>query len=342
MNKLNLAILGAGSIAGHMADTVSRTEFVRGYAVASRDLSRAEALRARYGFVRAYGSYEEMLADSAVDLVYIATPHALHAAQMKQCIAAGKNILCEKPFTINAREAREIFALAGAKGVFAAEAIWTRYMPMAKTIAEFAASGRIGRILAVTSNLGYPVWQRERVRARALGGGALLDVGIYNLTLASLVLGDGVTAVRAVPELDPDEHTDRYETVQLQYRSGAQASLFSSCVCATDRTAALYGETGYALIGNVNNFESLRVCDGSHTAVETIAAPPQVTGFEYELAACAEAIRSGSPEPAAAPHAVTVRMMELMDRIRAEMGVSYPNDGCSGSHSQNRNMKRVF
>ena len=228
--KYNLAIMGAGSIAQRMGETVQRTDIVSGYAVASRDLSRARELAEKYGFQKAYGSYDEMLADPAVDLVYIATPHVFHASQIEQCLKAGKHVLCEKSFTINADQARRVTAMAREKGLLLAEAIWPRYMPMAKTLQEFAAGDKIGKIHSLTANLGYPVYHRERLHDRSLGGGALLDVGIYPLTFASLILGDEVTEICSSVNLS-ETGVDAFENIVLTYASGAQASIFSSIIC---------------------------------------------------------------------------------------------------------------
>lgn len=321
--KYNIAIMGAGNIAECMGDTVQRTDIVNGYAVASRDLSRARKLAEKYGFQKAYGSYNEMLADPAVDLVYIATPHVFHASQMEQCLRAGKHVLCEKSFTINADQARRVTALAQEKGLLLAEAIWPRYMPMAKTLREFAAGGKIGRIRSLTANLGYPVYHKERLHDRSLGGGALLDVGIYPLTFASLILGDEVTEICSSANLS-ETGVDTFENIVLTYASGAQASIFSSITCPTDRRGVIYGEKGYAEVGNVNNYEYLRIYDADHHLLEETLCPPQVTGFEYELAACVEAISNGWTQCPDAPHQMSITMMELMDNIRSQWGLEYP------------------
>lgn len=321
--KYNFAIMGAGSIAQRMGETVQKTDIVNGYAVASRDLSRARDLADKYGFCKAYGSYDEMLADPAVDLVYIATPHVFHASQIEQCLRAGKHILCEKSFTINADQARRVTALAQEKGLLLAEAIWPRYMPMAKTLREFAASDKIGKIHSLTANLGYPVYHRERLHDRSLGGGALLDVGIYPLTFASLILGDEVTEICSSANLS-ETGVDKFENIVLTYASGAQASIFSSVVCPTDRRGVVYGEKGYAEVGNVNNYEYLRIYDTDHQLLEETLCPPQVTGFEYELAACVEAISKGWTQCPDAPHEMSVTMMKLMDSIRSQWGLEYP------------------
>ena len=320
---MNFAIMGAGAIAREMCDTVRRTELVTPYAIASREESRAAEMAREFGFQKAYGSYGEMLADPQVDLVYIATPHVFHASQIEQCLEAGKHVLCEKAFTINAAQARKVTALAREKGLLLAEAIWPRYMPMAKTLQEFVRSGRIGEIYSLTANLGYPVYHRARLHDRALGGGALLDVGIYPLTFASLILGDDVEEIKADAEMS-DTGVDRSNHILLTYSSGARAEIFSSIVGPTDRQGVLYGTKGYAVVENVNNYQGLRIYREDHTLEEEIPCPPQITGYEYEVAACVKAIQNGWVECPDAPHAMSIRMMELMDAIRGQWGLEYP------------------
>ena len=182
--KVNVAILGAGRIAHAMATTLVKmaadpryTDLVAPYAVAARDVERAAAFAAQYGFPVSYGSYEELLADPQVDLVYIATPHSLHAEQGIMCLQAGKNILVEKSFTANAAQARELLAVAEASGLLCTEAIWTRYMPSRRMIDDIVASGVIGEVKMVDANLCYPVSGKARMTDPMLAGGALLDVG---------------------------------------------------------------------------------------------------------------------------------------------------------------------
>ena len=150
---MKIGILGAGGIAVQMAKTVAGMKDVENYAVAARSLERAQAFVEKYGFSKAYGSYEEMLADPQVDLVYIATPHSHHYLHAKMCLEAEKNVLCEKAFTVNADQARKLFALAKEKNLLITEAIWTRYMPSRKMIDDIISSGVIGEVTAVTANL---------------------------------------------------------------------------------------------------------------------------------------------------------------------------------------------
>ena len=187
---MKIGILGAGGIAVQMAKTVAGMKDVENYAVAARSLERAQAFAEKYGFSKAYGSYEEMLADPLVDLVYIATPHSHHYLHAKMCLEAGKNVLCEKAFTVNADQARKLFALAKEKNLLITEAIWTRYMPSRKMIDDIISSGVIGEVTAVTANLNYAISEVERIRKPELAGGALLDVGVYTINFASMVLGD--------------------------------------------------------------------------------------------------------------------------------------------------------
>ena len=163
MEKFRIAILGAGHIAATMAATVRQMEGAEIYAVASRSLERAEAFARQFGIARAYGSYEEMLSDPKVELVYVATPHSHHAEHARMCILHGKPALVEKAFTANARQAEEVLQLAAERHVLVTEAIWTRYMPFSKTIVELANNGIIGRPMKLSAHLSYPMADKERI-----------------------------------------------------------------------------------------------------------------------------------------------------------------------------------
>lgn len=323
MKKRNVGILGAGNIANYMANTLVHMNAVVPYAVAAREKERAEGFAARYGIQKAYGSYREMIGDPAVDLIYIATPHSHHAEHMRQCLEGGKHVLCEKAFTSTAKEAREVFALAKQKGLLVTEAIWPRYMPMARTIRDFLASGKIGKIHSMTCNLGYPVAHVKRLREPSLAGGALLDVGVYTMHFASLVMGNDVKDVASAAVMN-EKGVDLQGCAALTYGGGRMANVFFSVLCATDRIGAIHGEEGYALIGNINNFEYLRVYNRDHELIEETLRAPQITGFEYEVRAAMDAIERGALECAEATHADTLFVMELMDSIRHGWGMWYP------------------
>ncbi|KAB7789719.1 Gfo/Idh/MocA family protein [Bifidobacterium leontopitheci] len=333
--RVNVAILGAGRIARHMADTLNLmaadpryARLVAPYAVAARDKERAAAFAAEYHIPVSYGSYAELLADPDVDLVYIATPHSLHAKQAIACMRAGKNVLVEKSFTANAAQAEPVLAVARETGMLCAEAIWTRYMPSRAIIDELVAGGEIGEVRSISANLCYPVSGKARMTDPALAGGALLDVGVYPLNFIDMVMGGhGETAVsRIVTSMTPYEPTgvDAQNSTTLYYADGTMAVSTSSMMVASDRDGAVWGTDGYLLCRNINNVEGVDVYGADHALRRHVEVPAQLTGYEYEVAAAANAILDGRIECAEMPHADTLRIMRLMDRLRGEWGLRYP------------------
>lgn len=320
---MNIAFLGAGRIAHTLAKTMVQMRDVTLYAVAARDLSRAEAFAAQYGFAKAYDSYEEMLSDPAVELVYIATPHSHHCAQMKLCIDHGKNVLCEKSFTLNAAQAREVAALAKEKGVFVAEAIWTRYMPSRQLINDLLASGILGKVSTLTCNLSYPVTYKERIIRPELAGGALLDVGIYGLNFALMHFGADILRTDSSVAFT-DTGVDAQETITLHYRDGRMAVITAGVLARGDRKGIFYGEKGYAIVENINNPQSISVFDLTDTLVQKIEVPAQISGYEYEIREAMARIREGHTESTSMPMAETIAVMERMDALRKDWGLVYP------------------
>ena len=320
---MNIGFIGAGRIANTLASTMARMEDVNLYAIAARDLGRAQAFAAQYGFDRAYGSYEEMLRDPNVELVYIATPHSHHFEHMKLCIDHGKNVLCEKAFTLNAPQAREIAALAREKGVYVAEAIWTRYMPSRAMINEVLASGIIGRISTLTCNLSYPVTYKERIIRPELAGGALLDVGIYGLNFALMHFGDDILRTDSSVRFT-DTGVDAMETITLHYRDGRMAVITAGVLARGDRKGIFYGDKGYIIVENINNPQSISVYDLTDTLVKKIQVPAQITGYEYQIREAMARIRAGEIESASMPLDTTIAVMERMDALRKDWGLVYP------------------
>ena len=189
MKKLKMAILGAGGIASTMAGTISRMEQVECYAVGSRSMEKAQAFAQKFGFQKAYGSYEELVKDEEVELVYIATPHSEHYENARLCIRHKKPVLCEKAFTANAKQAKELLDYAKKEKVFITEAMWVRYLPMLQTIRAELADDVIGTPTMLTANLGYLISEVPRLQRPDLAGGALLDVGVYPINFARMIFG---------------------------------------------------------------------------------------------------------------------------------------------------------
>lgn len=314
---MNLAILGAGRIACTMARTVNQMEDVNLYAVASRSLERAESFAKEYNISKAYGNYEEMLKDENIDLVYIATPHSHHCEQIKLCADYGKAVLCEKAFTVTAQEAEDALAYAKEKGVFVAEAMWVRYMPMTKMLKEILASGRIGEVIGLTANLGYSIMGKERIVRPELGGGALLDLGVYTLNFATTVFGDDVKKIDSTV-VKHDTGIDKNEFVNLTYENGEVAGLFNTAQTITDRKGVIYGTKGYIFVDNINNYEAFHIYNQQHELEETIERPQQITGFEYQVSACKKALEEKNLECEEMPHEHTIKIMQIIEDIRKQ------------------------
>ena len=326
----NVAILGAGNIARQMAKTLrlmkARGDKVELYAVGSRDKARAEAFAQAEGFAKAYGSYEELLRDDGVVLVYIATPHSHHGEQIEQCVTHGKAVLCEKAFTATAAQAERALALAKEKGVLVTEAIWTRYVPMRRMLDELLASGAIGTPRVLTANLGYTIYDKERIRRPELAGGALLDVGVYVLNFAAMVFGTQVERMESSVRL-MDTGVDMQESITLHYPDGRMAELMATAACNTSRRCWIYGDQGCAEVDNVNNPRRITLYANANdpaSVTRVIDAPPQLTGYEYEVLACLRALETGALECPEMPHAETLRIMRWMDTLRHSWDMRYP------------------
>lgn len=323
LGKFNVGIMGTGNIAAVMAETLNRMKGVKLYAVASREKVKADVFAGKHGVKKAYGSYEELVKDNKVELIYIATPHSEHYENARFCLENNKPVLCEKSFTANAAQAEELFKLAREKHVFITEAIWTRYMPMLKTIREVIGSGVIGDPKTLTANLGYVIDKVERILSPALAGGALLDVGVYPINFAMMIFGNDIEKVRSSCTYT-DTGVDRQNTVTLQYGNGKYAVLNSSMESLSDRKGIIYGTKGFAIVENINNFESITVYDASYKKAAEYKRPKQISGYEYEVEASIRAIRAGKIQCEEMPHEEILRVMKLMDSLRKEWGIVYP------------------
>ena len=322
---MKLGVLGAGGIAASTAPTMAALQEVECYAVASRSYEKAEAFAKKFGFTKAYGSYEEMLRDPEVELVYIATPHSHHYEHMMLCIDHGKAVLCEKAFTLNADQANKIRAHAAEKGVFVTEAIWTRYMPSRKIINDLIGSGIIGKVNTLTANLSYVIHQVPRIYEPALAGGALLDIGVYGINFALMHFGTDIERVESAVRM-MDTGVDGMETITIFYRDGRMAVLTHSVYARSDRKGIIHGDKGYIVVENINNPQSISVYDVQDQLVQKIEVPQQISGYEYQFLECAQALRDGKTESDSMPLADSVYVMEFMDSIRKQWGMVYPQE----------------
>lgn len=322
---MKIGILGAGGIAATLAETMNKMPEVECYGVASRDLVKAQTFIEEHGFKKAFGSYEEMLADPEVELVYIATPHSHHYRHMKMCLEAGKHVLCEKAFTVNARQAEEIFALTKEKNLLVTEAIWTRYMPSRKMINDLLAEKIIGEVKKLTANLDYYICEKERIVRPELAGGALLDVGIYPLNFACMSFGDCICDIHSAVQMT-DTGVDGENVMTLFYEDGKVAVLTSGIYGLSDRQGIFYGSEGYMMVDNVNNPIGIKVYNKDRELIKDIAVPEQISGYEYEILETMDCIRNHKLECPSMPHEDTIKMMRIMDGLRKEWGLKYPDE----------------
>lgn len=321
---MKVAILGAGVIATSMATAINGLDdSIEAYAVASRSLEKAEEFRQKWGFEVAYGSYEEMLEDPLVDLVYVATPHSHHFEHAKMCIEHGKAALVEKSFTANAKQAKELIELAEKKNILLTEAIWTRYMPSRKIIDEIVASGEIGEVKLVDAGLVYPIEEKGRMVEPALAGGSLLDLGVYPINFASMVLGDDIKDISGTCTYT-STGVDCQESITMTYNNGNMAVLHASMGVSSHRMGIIMGDKGYIHATNINNVEKIEVYNENHELIRTVPVPAQVNGYEYEVLACKKALDEGRIECDEMPHSETIKIMEWMDKLRNDWGVKYP------------------
>ncbi|NNJ32941.1 Gfo/Idh/MocA family protein [Lacrimispora defluvii] len=323
MEVLKVGIMGTGRIASVLAETMVQMPEVCLCGAASRSLEKAEDFATRFSIKKAYGSYEELAADSEVQLIYIATPHSEHSRNARLCLEHGKHVLCEKSFAANYSQAKEMIDLAQEKNLMITEAMWVRYMPMADTLKEVLASGIIGEPMTLTANLAYLVSGKHRIMAPELAGGALLDVGVYTLNFASLVFGDEITDITS-SVIKTETGVDAQNSITLLYPGGKMAVLNSSIQVLSDRQGIIYGTKGYLVVENINNFESISVYNTDRKLVGSYQRPEQITGYEYQVLASKTAIEQGEIQCPQMPHQTTLQVMKVMDELRKQWEIRYP------------------
>lgn len=322
---MKIGVLGTGGIVKLVTPTLKQIKNMECYAIASRTMEKAKEAAEQYGYSKAYGSYEELVQDPQVELVYIATPHSRHYEDMKLCIKHKKPVLCEKAFTMNAAQAKEIKELANKEGVYVAEAIWTRYMPSRKLIQEVLDSGIIGNVSILTANLSYTISQNYRIVAPELAGGALLDVGVYGLNFAIMHFGKEIERIESSVQFT-DTGVDGMESITLFYKDGKMAVLTHGIYGRSDRKGIFYGDKGYIVVENINNPQSISVFDQEDRLIKRIDVPAQISGYEYQFTECMDRIKKNETESSSMPLDDSIYVMEVADSIRKQWGLTYPQE----------------
>ncbi|HXB07485.1 MAG TPA: Gfo/Idh/MocA family oxidoreductase [Puia sp.] len=319
-------IIGPGKIARKFASALGLVEGAVLRSVASRDAGRATDFAREHGAAVSFGSYEELAADPGVDAVYVATPHGFHAEHAILCLKHGKAVLCEKPMALSARQVSEMIAASRESGAFLMEAMWTRFIPLMRSMMELIASGAIGDVKYIRADFGFlaPFNPEGRLYNMRLGGGSLLDIGIYPLYLCTQLLGRPSRIV-AVGDLSPTGSDVTCHAV-LQYGEGRSAVITSTLVCATAMTAEIAGTEGMIRIPTSWYKNDRYEWNRSGEPAQLVELEPMVNGFEYQAAEVMECRRRGLVESPLLPHSFSLMMAEIMDEIRGQMGVRYPSE----------------
>lgn len=318
-------ILGTGKIAGKFAQALPLVPDAELVAVGSRSVETARRFAAANGVSRAYGSYEELARDPEVDVVYVATPHVLHAENTLLCLEAGKPVLCEKPFTLNAAEARQVIAFARERGLYVMEAMWMRFIPLVRRFRELIEEGAIGEPLLLHADFGFRADfpPEHRLYDPRLGGGALLDLGVYPIHLAYMVWGKPDT-VSGVAHLGPTG-VDEQGGMVLGYAGGHMAVLSTSTRVDTPVEATLMGAAGRMRLHR-RFHHATRLTITTEAGEQSIEMPFTGNGLQYEALEVMRCLKEGRTESDIMPLDETLSIMETLDALRSMWGLRYPGE----------------
>jgi predicted dehydrogenase len=324
--EIRWGVIGPGRIAENLVKDFAVVDGARVVAVGSRSIDRAQAFAGRHGIDRAYGSYAEILADPDVDVLYVATPHPQHHAIALAAIRAGKALLVEKSLTATAAGAAEVVARARETGIFVMEAMWTRFQPVVVELRELVADGAIGEVRSVQADLGVSreYDPTDRLFDLALGGGALLDVGVYVVSFAQMLLGTPERIV-AAGSLFPTG-ADAESSLLLDHGDGRTATLMTSLRNALPGQARVFGTTGWIDVLPRFHHPTTIVLHRAGAEPETITRQPIGAGYAHELIEVSECVRAGHSESRVMPLADTLAVQTLLGEAAEQLGVRHAED----------------
>jgi len=317
-------IIGTGMIANKFSKAVINTPGAELGAVASRNVEKAEEFAKKYSIPKTYGSYEQIAKDPELDAIYIAVPNPFHYENIMLCLENKKPVLCEKPFTLNAKQAKDAIDYARKNNVFLMEALWTRFLPIYKTVGEWIKNGEIGEIRVLKTDFGFYVpWPKEDRHVNpALGGGGLLDVGVYNIAFAQWVFKQEpqrITSMAHIGETGVDEQA----SIIFAYDKGQLAVMTCSLLADMPNDAWIYGSKGMIYLKDYWRGTTAVLKRKGQLSDETIYCPFE-NGFEYEIMEVMNCIGEGKTESPLRTLDETLATIEAMDQIRAQWGLVFP------------------
>ena len=318
---LRVGILGCGTIAAKIADSLKGNKKAVIAGVASRERNKAKKFAAAHcPDAKVFTGYEKLAASDEIDLVYIATPNTYHYEHAILCIKEYKNILVEKPFAMSKAEADSIFFEAKNRGIFVAEAMWTSYQPLHLKALEWIEKGRIGAVKYVSANLGYDIASVPRLNSPVLGGGSYLDLGVYTTNFALSFMGNDIKVSRVFARR-VSSGIDRDTSYCLESEDGSILGNFYVTMCAdTDKDGVVVGERGKIKFTNINNYRKIAIYSNDDTLLEEVDGDKEfLRGYVYEFESCANAISKGFIQAPEMPWSKTVRIAQINDTIRSMM-----------------------
>ena len=327
MNKIKWGIIGAGNISSSFATALNSLKDAEIVGVAARDKKRAEEFCEKYNGEKAFGSYEELATDPDIQVVYIGTLHPYHYEHAKLCLEHGKDVLCEKPFTLNEKTSKELMDIAEEKKVFLMEAMWTKFLPTTKKVKEWIDSGKIGNVRYIYGDFGFQHEYDENHRLFQLekGGGALLDLGIYPITYAVHMIGTIPKNIKSSVVMGKAK-TDEINTVLMEFEHGVTANLTSASTVATGTDVTIIGDQGKIVVPNFWMAQEARLLSLDGNVKEHFKGFHQINGYEYEAMEVMECIQQGKLESDLLPHKDTLAIMKIMDSLRKDWGLIYPGE----------------
>jgi predicted dehydrogenase len=318
-------IMGAGRIASALVDAILEAggEVV---AIGSSSGERAEAFGERHGIPHRYSSHAEVALDADVDVVYVASTNDAHHAHTLTSIAAGKPVLCEKPFALNTPQAMDMVTAARESDVFLMEAMWMRFQPATDHLMEMLGAGRIGAARVVQVDFGFPAAPHasNRLFDPALGGGTIMDLGVYVVTLATMVLGPPEQIMAQVERFESG--VDRQAGIVLHHRRGGISTLSTSFVADTSTEAIVSGPEGRIRVHRPFHHSPMLTVERGGETVETVDVGYQGSGYRFEVEEVHRCLREGLTESPKMPLDTTLNVMETLDEIRAQVGLTFPGE----------------
>ena len=321
--QYNIGILGASRIARKFASDAKGVATTKLYAVAARHLESAQTFQKEFDMPYSYGSYEELVNDENVDIIYISTPNSFHKEHVLLCLNAGKAVICEKPFALNQEEVEDMIEAAKAHKVFLMEAMWTRYLPSINKAKEWLTENKIGAVKLFEGDFGFKGEDKEDIRFnRKLGGGSLLDVGIYPIALASMIFGmqpEQIDAHAAITQGGVDESI----CMQFVYSTGQMAQLNASISLGTPKNAYIIGEEGYIHLPQAWYGKLAYLYNSEGELIEQFVDESQDIGYRFELEEVVKCLGEGKTQTDRMTLEESLEIIKTLDKIRKIVGVEY-------------------